>query len=535
VTNTSRSRFFSYFGKEGLAGGLNVADSPLIISPSEMTKAENISIAQTLARRKRPGQEAYHTGSYAGTLSYPVIGPGNPIRGNVQYWRSLSGTGQNVEDVFLHQGTKVWSIENRTSPAIDRTGALSLSLTGIPQYQVFEGQLYFTSSNPADGYNKWNGLDIAPGPAQAATPPPDGPGKYLSTYGGRMLMGGNPDFPYTVYVSAAYDAEDWTSNDTTSFQLDYDGDPEGITAIFPAYQGEVYIATRRSIYRLSCTDPGDINTYFLQKITKGIGCVSARTVVATPNDILWMSDRGVHSLKKLVVSDQTDIQFLSRDIQPIFTRQLANTLLEQAEATWDENENLYILTVPSSGQTTNDVILAYNLNYGYWTTWTGINARSISNVLIQNKQYPMVGKENGKLNILRDDIMTDEGQGFAASFKTGKIFPGGDITKQWHFVSITILASATTTTNVQLNWYVDGVNQTVSSGDAFSLGQGSDLLGSTFILGQSRLGIGRFLPRRVTVGETGYNIQLEVVASGTSDIEFYGFILEVDDGDPQFV
>lgn len=532
MADTSRAKRFNYFGKEGLGGGLNVADNPLIISPAEMTKAENIAITQSLARRKRPGQSAYHTGSYAGTGNYPVIGAGNPIRGILQYWRSLSSTGQIVEDVFLHQNAKVWSIENRTSPAIDRTGALTLSTSAVPNYQVFEGILYFTSTDTADGYNKWNGLALVPGPATAATPPPDGAGKYLGVYRGRMVMAGNPDFPFRVYISAVLDGDLWAGPDTTSFDLDYDGDPEGVTSIFPELDGFLYISTRRSIYQLSCTDAGDVTTYALQRVSHGIGCCANGSVVPVPNDVMFVSDRGAHSLKRLEISNNVHATYLSKDIQPIFTNSLATQLLNQIQGTWDETQNLYLLSCPSSGQTLNDVVLAFNIDYGYWTTWMGIDARSINTVLLNNKQYVIAGKENGKINILDPGITTDEGIGFTAAFKTGKIFPGGDISKNWHFKSITILASCTTVTNVQLNWTIEGHDQTISSGKAFSLGQTGDLLGSTFVLGASRLGIGRFLPQTVTVGATGFNIQLEIVSGGSSDIEFYGFILEVDDADP---
>lgn len=534
MASEGRSRFIPFFGKDGLAGGLNTSDNPLILSPAQMTVAENIAITQTLARRKRPGQESWDVGSYAGTASYPTVGASHPIRQIRQYHRNLSATGEQVEDLFLHQDAKVWSIESRNSPGVDRTGAAILASSGIPRYQVFQGVLFFLSTETADGYNKWNGLVTTPGDIEAATAPVDGAGKYLGTFRGRMIMAGNPDFPFRVYVSAAFDAEDWISADTTSFDLDYDGEIQGVTAIFPEYQGLLYIATRRSIYELSCTDAGDITTYAVRRITTGIGCASQNTVVGTPNDVLWMSDRGVHSLAKILTSDQVAVSFLSRDIQRTFTDQLNAELFEQAQAVWDEVTNLYVLTVASSGQTLNDVVLCYNIDFGYWTSWIDLNARSLATVLLDNKQYVLLGKENGKINLLNPNLKTDEGTGFTATFKTGKIFTNGEIMRQHYFKSVTILASSTSVSNVTVSWSIDGVDQTLTGGAAFPLGTSASQLGSTFVLGASRLGIGRFLPKRVTIDATGYNMQLQVTAGGDSDIEFYGFILEVDDADPQY-
>lgn len=531
MAHSNRTKIYSYFGKEALAGGLNVSDNPLILSPSEMTEANDITIAQSLARAKRPGEEYFHLSSFASTASYPEIN--EPIRGLIQYWRYPSGVSQPVaeDDIFLHSANKVWSIENRTSPAIDRSGAFSYSTTGIPSYQVFEGILYFCSTDTADGYRKWNGVTSTPGDAEAATPPPDGPGKYLGTFQGRMVMGGNPSFPFRLYISAPLDAEDWASAAATSLDFDYDGDPEGITAIFPPLDGRLFIATRRSIYELTASDPNDLNTYFVRRATKGIGCVGGKMYVATPNDIVFWSDRGLHSLAKIIVSDQTEITFLSREIQTLVTQQLAGNLINRGQMEWDEVENLIVTTVASSGQLENDTILTYNMTFNTWTVWTGVTARSLTTYInSSNKQVVMFGREDGNLGLFNKDLTTRFGEGFSANFKTGKLFPGGNIGYQKVFRKLTVLLSSSKRSQIQINWTVDNDNSQSSQGtETYTIGDTSSLLGSTFILGQSTLGFGRFIPFTLEVGATGYNIQFEIVVTGDGDFDFYGFTVEVED------
>lgn len=523
------AKTYVFRGSQGLNGGLNVSDDPLIVGPNEMTVAKNVLISNSLSRRKRPGQEAYHLSSFASTASYPTLG--EPIRGIIQYWRYASATGEVQEDLFLHSEDKVWSIASRTDPAIDRTGALVLSETGIPQYQIFEGILYFVSSQTADGYNKWNGLATTPGNAEAATAPPDGVGKLLGTYRGRMLMAGNPDFPFRLYVSASLDAEDWVSADATSLDLTYDGDPNGITAILPEKDGRVYIATRRSIYELS----GDtLNSFIVKRITQGIGCVGQGTVVALPNDILFASDRGVHSLRKIAVSDQTEYAFQSEKIQLLWTTLLATNLLEQARATWDEVNNIYEITVPSSGQLENDTVLSYNIGYGHWTLWDGISARSINQVLLLNKQYVICGREDGNIVFLNPELTEDLDVGFVYQFKTGKFFPDDDVTSEHRFKAITILASTTSASAIQVNVYIEGKDGTRQINRSVSFGTEADLLGSTFILGQSTLGIGRFVPARISIEETGFCMQLEIISGGSSDINFLGWSVEVEGDNERF-
>lgn len=525
-----KPRFYSFFGREALAGGLNVSDNPLIVGPAEMTEANNINLAQTLARKKRPGQENYTLSTYEGTASYPEVDV--PIRGAIQYWRYLSGAGIAEEDIFVHSDDKVWTIPNRVDAATDRSNGFTFATGSLPSYQVFEGILYFVSTEPGtDGYKKWNGRAAVPGDVEDAVGPADGDPKYLGAWRSRMVAAGVPDFPFRLYLSEALDAEDWF----TSFDIDYDGDPEGITAIFGEYQGFLYFATSRSVYQLSATDPSDVATYTVERITDGIGCVGPNMFTQTPNDILFWSYRGLHSLKKTITSDQVEFNFLSRPIQRLVTNSLNAELLYRGSCKWDKTQNLIVTTVPSDGQQTNDVILTYNVTFDLWTSWSGCDARCLFDLEINKKEYVGEGREDGKIAFLNPDITTDFGDGFAANFRTGKIFPGGDIVFEKSFKSCTILVSANEISDVTVQWNIDGRDGTKSNSKVLSLGNAGATLGGTFVLGQSKLGIGRFIPLRFTIEDYGFNIQLNVSVSGDSDIEFYGFVLEVDQGNETYV
>jgi hypothetical protein len=527
------SRFYNFFGREGLSGGLNVTDNPLIVPPQQMVEAKNISISQTLSRKKRPGQVRYHLGSFAGTASYPDSGV--PIRGILQYHRFASSSGDTLQDLFLHQGSKVWSIEDRLSVAIERQGAATLSSDGIPRYQVFEGILFFVTSEVTDGYYKWNGLAQPAGDIEAATPPADGAGTLLGTWFGRMIMAGNPDFPFRVYISGPYEPELWDTVDGgTSFDLTYDGEPGGIKAIFPEKDGRLFVATSRSIYELTASDPNDVATFQLRRVTRGVGCVGQGSVVATPNDILFMSQRGLHSIRKIIVSDQSEISFLSRDVQSIFTNVLNPLLLEQISAQWDEKDNLYIATVPSDGQSTNDLVLAYNINFDLWLIWEDIDARSTGQLIEDGRSFVLLGKEDGDITYLDPDQTADLDSGFSCTFKTGKFFPDGDITHEKEFVSVTLLVSAQQVSDVTIAWNIDSLDTSKNGSVTVEVGAGADLLGTSFVLGQSALGSGRFLPVRVSVGDIGYNFQLQVTASGDSGLEFHGWVLEVKDANTNY-
>lgn len=213
---------YPYIGLNKFNGGLS-SENPIIINEGQLVIAKNILIGTIPTKRKRGGQELYNTVA-TGLAS-------TPIRGIFEFWRTAALSGNPVSDIFLHQGTKVWSIDDRNTAAVDRTGALTLSSSSIPSYQPFNQNIYFCSTVTTDGYNKWNGAAAS---AVAATAPADGVGKYLCSHLGRMIMAGNDSYPFRVYFSSSQDAENWSStgpSNATSLDLDDNGDPEGITGI----------------------------------------------------------------------------------------------------------------------------------------------------------------------------------------------------------------------------------------------------------------------------------------------------------------
>lgn len=510
------SRKFPFIGKNGFDGGLS-SENPVVIGQNQLIIADDILIGTIPTRRKRGGQEYYNTVALGISAS--------PIRGNIEFWRTAGLSGNPVSDVFIHQDGKVWSIDDRNTAAVDRTGALVLDPTSVPSYQPFGNgttqYLYFCSTITADGYNKWDGVSAS---AVAATPPPDGVGKYLCSHLGRMIMAGNDDFPFRLYLSSALDPEDWSSispSNGTSLDLDDNGDPEGITGIC-SFQNRLYAFTRRSTYEITGTTA---DTFVVQRISNGIGCVSHASIVQVPNDVIFASDRGVHSLRQLDAGRQTNTQFLSRDIQRLWTELVNATKFKQFMASYDENINSYMISVVSGSDTVNKDILVYNIEFGTWTRWVNVNARSISTVLISNKKKVLIGTENGKLSVLGIDNRQDFGADYNSEFKTGVLYPGGDITVQKRFLSITVLASTNTQAFIDVNWNVDGKR---GGNTTIELNAGEDLLGSTFILGESKLGIGQYLPYTISIDEVGYGIQLDFLMRGAGDTEIYGFILEVD-------
>lgn len=515
------SQKFQFILANGFNGGLS-SENPIAIDRSKLVNADNILVATVPTRRKRGGMELYSTSTFQNTASYPVSGV--PIRGIDEYWRTASNAGNPTADIFLHQANKVWSIDDRNTKGVDRTGALVLSSDGVPSYQVFNQSIYFTSTITADGYNKWDGFSAS---AVAANAPADGPGKYLGTHIGRMIMTGNNDFPFRVYYSAAFDPESWTTiSGGGSFDLDADGDPEGITG-HVSFQNRLYVFTRQSTYEITGSTAA---TFAVLRVSNGIGCVSHASIATVPNDVIFASDRGVHSIKQLDAGRQTESTFLSRDIQRLWTSLINATRFKQCQAMYSEDINCYLISVVSGADTTNSDVFVYNIEFGTWTQWKDINARAISSAMISNKKNIIIGRENGQIAFLNRPSRTDFGSVYNAQFETGMLYPG-ELGREKVFKNVTLWISTDAASTINVNWNIDGRRSGMRS---YPIGSNNALLGSTFILGQSALGIAQYLPYTVSIDDIGYGIQLTVQLTGPGDIEVYGFILEVEDANPNY-
>lgn len=517
----------SFWGKEFLTRGLNATDNPIMVPPDEMVTAENILIGTTWARRKRQGQTYYNINGEDETANYPLNPKNNggsdgpPIRGLHEFWR-YDGSGNPLSDLMVRQDDKIWAIDNRNSTAVDLTGGNPLPTTGRVCFQPFEGNVYWASTNTLEGYNKWDGVAGTYTPGVAT--PPDGTPSILGVYRGRMIAAGVPGFPYRIYFSGVFDAEDWTipitiaPDSPTSLDLDPYGDPSGITG-FVTFQDRLYVFMRRSIYEIT----GDNATNFIVRpISRQVGCINHATIVPVGNDVFYASERGVLSLRSTDAAIQSEYAYVSRDIRRVYNEAIDRNREDQWYAGFDERENLYILSLPSLGKVTNDQCLVYQTEKQAWTTWDGLDARTMATVLVNNTPRLVVGREDGIIGLTGEETRLDYGEPFKARFTTGIHYPGKEADIEHMFKEVTILAAPELASELTLEWSIDSsfidsrLVEFVNSGD---------LLGSTFILGESRLTQGTFEPRTAKVRGKGYGIQLTVIMQDDVDMEIFGFIV----------
>ena len=513
-----------FWGKKFLEYGLNLTDNAIMVPFQNMVEALNIMVGSTWARRKRPGLAYWNVDDSDETVNYPVNPKnnsgvdGDPIRGLTEFWRYDSGPGIIISDLFVRQDDVVYSIDGRSGAATVITGP-ALQTTGRISTQVFDQKLYWCSTNFGEGLNVWDG-----GATYIAHPdPPTSTPSILTTYRDRLVAMGLEDEPYTVWFSEIGNADNFNSGtsakDPTSFSLDFSGDPDGITGGVE-FQGRLFVFLRRSIYQVTGTDRDDLAS---KLIVRGVGAINSNCIVPVGNDVFFLAERGLMSLRSTDKAVQSEYGYMSRDIAKLYNEQLDRSLEGQWSMEYDERENLLYISVTSKGSTENDTILVYNTEKDLWTYFNGVDARTLTKVLIEGTSRVLAGREDGILALMGEDERRDFGDtDYVSEFLTGIYYPGDSADIEHVFEEVTVLCSASESAELTIQVSIDEV--TIQT-ETLQLTKQGGLLGSTFVLGSSALTKGVFTPKTVQIQGKGFGLQIRMSYPSSKDVEVYGFII----------
>lgn len=239
-------------------------------------------------------------------------------------------------------------------------------------------------------------------------------GKYLTAHQGRLWIAGLERNGSEIVASAALNPYSWNAtarpDSPLSLFIEQD-DRDSITGIARSYYGDLYVWKSRSLHRISgsvlAAAPPTVST-----VTRSIGCISHRSIVQAGNDMLWASERGVHSL--MVTDKYGDIEtgFLSFDVSDIF-EELNFSVGEKFQAVYWSRLGLYILGVATRGSNNLNLILVYSVFSKRWMTWDigEFTAIAIGPSITGESESLYVSVQNGSLSqleILDFDLQQDQ-------------------------------------------------------------------------------------------------------------------------------
>lgn len=305
-----------------------------------------------------------------------------------------------------------------------------------------------------------------------------------------------------------------------------DGDPIGISAIFPPFKGRLIIAKGTKRYQMLGDSP---ETYFFSPLSEGVGAISHRAALAVEDDDIYhLSRRGAHS----VVA--TDAQFgdfsgryLSQQIQPTFNSwNLSKLNLSQGVYLQRINSAAWI--VAEDGNTKPNAVWLYNPTLsqeGEWYRWPALNAQSIAKRLFSDQERVVMGNNAGRILYADPTLLSDEGVGISVRIKSGTIYVDGNSQTLKAFKKFGLLYKPRGDYSFTAYFKVDDFPVQALS---FSQAVTGDVLGTTFVLGTSILGSESPLaPFMKDVYGHGRGCSIEIFQSGTdSEIEIYGYIIE---------
>ena len=148
------------------------------------------------------------------------------------------------------------------------------------------------------------------------------------------------------------------------------GANDAVVALYPFNTTTLIIFKERSILAVENLY-GDLSTTRLTEVTREFGCVSQASIASTGSDIVFLSQRGVISLK------QTEYGISQSVVLPL-SDPIQDVIEEIDQANWEKScgayyNNRYILSVPvEGGDGTNQRTLVYNfLNQAWEGYWEG--------------------------------------------------------------------------------------------------------------------------------------------------------------------
>jgi hypothetical protein len=315
-----------------------------------------------------------------------------------------------------------------------------------------------------------------------------------------------------------------------------DGDPEGITAIFPTYKGDLFIAKRTKLYRVHGSYP---ENFQIIPVSNGIGCISHKSIAQIDqDDMFFASERGIHSLAASANFGDFEATFVSASIQREFRDRF--TEKERITATYLPALNSYLFTVvDESVSADRPSCWLYNIPQKAWYRWTvsesiGAGLSSVTSVLIGSRQIAFFGSTSGRLvqneSPSVNDINSDgEDTAIEMTVRTGFIFPDGNPYTIKTFYRLGIIYSPASGSSVQFDFQVDDFEPQsfIIEGPAggSTLGEGSE---NPLILGESTLaGTFNLAPHTLSVEGQGRGFILTIrQAAIDEDVEIQGFQLE---------
>lgn len=519
------------------AGGLNTSQDAIILDPQNLTVADNIIFTTSGSRRKRGGQSHYNS-TAIGTSSASIL-----------YFTSYWGVVSNVKRerfVTVDSNGKVYrNTPGATSFASFSTLVLTVSQGGITSEVMNNNLVMGFQGNgvPKVWVGQSTSVNLVSMTSSTTVALPFTTAWICRSFIERMFVAGDPALPDRLYVSVPGTYNNFTQGAVagSGIVLDIgigDGDPSGITAIFPGTGANrvVYVAKRRHLYAIDCSNV-DQRLWSITLISNQIGVINPNAVVTLDEtDIIFMSDRGVHSLSQVLQTTAViPGEFLSFPIQPDYNEVINGANRSQISLVYVPSLNSVLFSCKRVGVSTYETIYGFNIELKQWFRWTSVPCNYITTRFNTttglDELYACA--PSGFINKLNQTTLADFGAAISSVITSSFIFPDGIPLMEYNFLNLILVFRSRDTSTFTVQYTIDGVindsfvvQQKTAGGNIL----GTTLLGSTFILGRLQGVKPYFAP----LAGVGSSIQITITHNTASkDIDLFGMVLEYENAGDQ--
>lgn len=387
-----RSGFDSVFIAD--FAGINEDETPDRLAQNELVRGFNVArFGSAFGTRPGCGRELAATGNYSAALPGAVS-----VQGLVEYSRPfaasvrMAGT-QLASSLIAISNGKVYS-DSATEITKDAAVQISTPGAGINAWTFAQHKnvLYMAGGQDTDTINRWTGAGVVERVTFRNGSGTDIDAKYIFQKWNYGFLGGMngataDDNPMVVRYSALGDMTSWPAGNTVGGSSSIGGfDAFGdnwVTGFgeFTDNDGDWLLClTRRQIYGILRND----NPYAPFRVNSAgfvgsAGCVSQRAFVSLGvdyGDAIYLSDRGIHSLRQSQQFGGREDKFLSWKIRKTFEDTTKLSLQNACGGYWP-NEGIVLFAIPYLGGTTNSLILCLDLrgtselnsDTARWYTW----------------------------------------------------------------------------------------------------------------------------------------------------------------------
>ena len=320
--------------------GLNRQASPSSLEHQWLTAANNIMLDDRGRITTRKGiKQITDTIGSSSSNSYIVKSLGE--------FRNSTGSAT----IFAGSNDKIYKLNTGNTPntldAQTFTGTPQTLTDGNWEFCNFNDKFYgVQSSHTPIYYDGTNWMDLADASGFSA---PSGvttfdPTSCLGGFG-RLWVGGVAEANDVVYYSDTLIGHKFQTGAAGYVDMKTVWAGDQVTAL-ASFMGKLVIFGKRNIAIYNSPDDPSSADFALDEVVRGVGCVARDSVQALGDDIIFLSNSGVRSLRRTMVQDKMPLTDLSANIKDEVTTHIVNADMAQVKGQYCLCGGYYALSFP---------------------------------------------------------------------------------------------------------------------------------------------------------------------------------------------